>query len=66
MNQRKGGHLLRDRRGTESGERIGQHRCKIERWIAWLFGYRCITVRHESKGGHFPAFLGLAAVLTCC
>ncbi|MBP2049891.1 hypothetical protein J2Z21_002827 [Streptomyces griseochromogenes] len=37
----------------------------IERSIAWLFGYRRLTVRYERKGSHFLAFLGLAAALTC-
>ncbi|WP_420717990.1 IS5 family transposase [Streptomyces sp. H34-S4] len=64
---------LRDRRlvpriarpGIESGERLGRHRWKIERSIAWLFGYRRLSVRYERKGSHFLAFLGLAAALTC-
>ncbi|MEU9141060.1 hypothetical protein AB0D33_34825 [Streptomyces sp. NPDC048404] len=30
-----------------------------------IFGYRRLTARHERKGGHFLAFLGLAAVMTC-
>ena len=53
------------RPGIESGERLGLHRWKIERSIAWLFGYRRLTVRYERKGSHFLAFLGLAAALTC-
>lgn len=53
------------RPGIESSERLGRHRWKIERSIAWLFGYRRLTVRHERKGSHFLAFLGLAAALTC-
>ncbi|MCX5309790.1 IS5 family transposase [Streptomyces sp. NBC_00154] len=48
------------RPGIESGERLGRHRWKIERSIAWLFGYRRLTVRYERKGSHFLAFLGLA------
>ncbi|MFI0714066.1 hypothetical protein ACH4SK_26085 [Streptomyces inhibens] len=35
-------------------ERLGRHRWKIERSIAWLFGYRRLTVRYERKGSHFP------------
>ncbi len=50
------------RPGIESSERLGRHRWKIERSIAWLFGYRRLTVRYERKGSHF---LGLAAALTC-
>jgi transposase len=53
------------RPGIESTERLGRHRWKIERSIAWLFGYRRLTVRYERKGSHFLAFLGLAATLTC-
>lgn len=53
------------RPGIESGERLGRHRWKIERSIAWLLGYRRLTVRYERKGSHFLAFLGLAAALTC-
>ncbi len=53
------------RPGVELGERLGRHRWKIERSIAWLFGYRRLTVRYERKGSHFLAFLGLAAALTC-
>ncbi|OKJ18971.1 transposase [Streptomyces sp. CB01580] len=49
------------RPGIESGERLGRHRWKIERSIAWLFGYRRLTVRCERKDSHFLAFLGLAA-----
>jgi transposase len=53
------------RPGIESGERLGQQRWKIERSIAWLFGYRRLTIRYERKGSHFLAFLGLATALTC-
>ncbi|MFF1544307.1 transposase [Streptomyces sp. NPDC058291] len=38
------------RPGIESGERLGRHRWKIERSIAWLFGYRRLTIRYERKG----------------
>nr|WP_308118036.1 IS5 family transposase [Streptomyces buecherae] len=53
------------RPSIECGERLGRHRWKIERSIAWLFGYRRLTIRYERKGSHFLAFLGLAAALTC-
>ena len=53
------------RPGIEPAERLGRRRWKIERSPAWLFGYRRLTVRHERKGSHFLAFLGLAAALTC-
>lgn len=53
------------RRGIDSTERLGRHRWKIERTIAWLTGYRRLTIRYERSGEHFAAFLSLAAALTC-
>lgn len=50
------------RPGIEPGERLGRHRRKSERSIAWLFGYRRLTVRYERKGSRF---LILAAAQTC-
>ncbi|MFJ3505398.1 hypothetical protein [Streptomyces sp. NPDC090135] len=38
---------------------------KTGRPIAWLFGYRRLTVRYGREGSHFLAFLGLTAALTC-
>jgi transposase len=53
------------RRGVESSERLGRHRWKIERTIAWLLGYRRLTIRYERHGHLFTAFLTLAAALIC-
>ena len=53
------------RRGIETGERLGRHRWKIERTIAWLTGYRRLTLRYERKAHLYGAFLSLAAALTC-
>jgi transposase len=53
------------RRGIESNERLGRHRWKIERTIAWLSGYRRLTIRYERHSHLFAAFLALAAALTC-
>jgi transposase len=54
------------RRGIESTEKLGRHRWKIERTIAWLGGYRRpLTIRYESNGHNFLAFLTLTATLTC-
>lgn len=53
------------RRGIDTGERLGRHRWKVERTIAWLSGYRRLTVRYERKANRFAAFLCLAATLTC-
>ncbi|MBD2899600.1 hypothetical protein amrb99_85840 [Actinomadura sp. RB99] len=53
------------RPGIESGERLGQHRWVIERTLAWLLGYRRLTIRYERHGHLFNAFLVLAAAITC-
>ena len=53
------------RRGVESTERLGRHRWKIERSIAWLTGYRRLSPRYERNASHYCAFLTLAAALTC-
>ena len=52
------------RKGIESSEKLGKHRWVIERSIAWLFGYRRLTIRYERHAHLFCAFLTLAAVLT--
>ncbi|MEU4842463.1 IS5 family transposase [Nocardia testacea] len=53
------------RRGSEDPTRLGRHRRKVERTIAWLTGYRRLTIRYERHGRLFAAFLQLAAALTC-
>lgn len=53
------------RKGVESSDKLGRHRWVIERTVAWLFGYRRLTIRYERHGHLFCAFLTLAATLTC-
>ena len=53
------------RKGIESSEKLGKHRWVIERSIAWLFGYRRLTIRYERHAHLFCAFVTLAAALTC-
>ncbi|WAL69651.1 IS5 family transposase [Amycolatopsis cynarae] len=53
------------RKGIESSDKLGKHRWVIERTIAWLTGYRRLTIRYERKATHFLAFLTLGATLTC-
>jgi transposase len=64
-------HRLRTRKITpriarsdvDDPARLGRHRWKIERTtIAWLTGYRRLTIRY---GNHFLAFFQLAAAMTC-
>ena len=52
-------------KGIESGNKLGKHRWMIERTMAWLTGYRRLTLRHERKATHFLAFLTLRAAITC-
>jgi transposase len=52
-------------RGIESGEKLGRHRWVIERSLAWLTGYRRLTLRYERSARLLAAFLTLAAALTC-
>ena len=53
------------RRGIESSERLGRHRWKIERTIAWLLGCRRLRVRHDRSDERFYAFAILASALVC-
>jgi transposase len=53
------------RKGIESSEKLGRHRWVIERTMAWLTGYRRLTLRYERNASHFLAFITLAATLTC-
>nr|WP_235157381.1 IS5 family transposase [Rhodococcus ruber] len=53
------------RRGVDTSERLGRYRRKIERTLAWLTGFRRLTIRYERHGEHFAGFLRLAAALTC-
>ena len=53
------------RRGIETSEKLGRHRWIIERSLAWLTGYRRLTLRYERSAQLFTAFLTLAATLTC-
>ncbi len=64
--------LLRDRACPSGGpprrpgeHRLGRYRWVIERTIAWLFGYRRLTLRYERSAKAYCAFLTLAAALTC-
>lgn len=53
------------RKGIETSEKLGRHRWVIERTLAWLTGYRRLTLRYERHASHFLAFLTLAATITC-
>ena len=53
------------RRGVKTSEKLGRHRWVIERSLAWLTGYRRLTLRYERSARLFTSFLTLAATLTC-
>jgi hypothetical protein len=53
------------RRGVESSIRLGRHRWKVERSLAWLLTNRRLTVRYERRADLLTAFLHLACALTC-
>jgi transposase len=53
------------RKGVESNQKLGRHRWVIERTMAWLTGYRRLTLRYERHASHFLAFLTLGAAITC-
>lgn len=49
------------RQGIESSERLGRHRCVVERTLAWLNRYRRLKVRYERRADVHQAFLKLDA-----
>lgn len=51
------------RRGIEGSERLGRHRWKVERTLAWFARFRRIVVRYERRSDIFAAFHHLAAAL---
>lgn len=53
------------RRGIDTTERLGRHRWKVDRTLAWLTGYRRLTLRYEHQGTLYGAFATLTAALTC-
>jgi transposase len=53
------------RRGLESNTRLGRHRWKAERSLAWLLANRRLTVRYERRADLLTAFLHLACALIC-
>jgi transposase len=53
------------RRGIESSSRLGRHRWKAERSIAWLAGCRRLRVRYDRDSERFFAFAMLACARLC-
>lgn len=53
------------RRSVESSQRLGRHRWKVERTLAWLLGCRRLTVRYERRADLLQGLLHLACALLC-
>jgi hypothetical protein len=53
------------RRGVESSQRLGRHRWKVERSLAWLLANRRLTVCYERRADIVTALLHLACALIC-
>jgi transposase len=51
--------------GIESSERLGRHRWKAERTIAWLAGCRRLRIRYDRDSERFFAFAMLAGDRLC-
>jgi transposase len=52
-------------RGIDSSARLGQHRWVVERSLAWLLGYRRLSVRYERRADVLQGLLHLACALLC-
>jgi transposase len=53
------------RRGIEPSKRLGRHRWKAERTIAWLAGCRRLRIRYDRDSERFFAFAMLACGRLC-
>ena len=51
--------------GVESSQRLGRHRWKAERTIAWLAGYRRLRIRYDRSSERFLAFAMLGSDRLC-
>jgi transposase len=62
---RRGIKVRIGRRGVESSQRLGRHRWKAERTIAWLAGCRRLRVRYDRDSERFFAFAMLGCGRLC-
>ncbi len=62
---RRGIRVRIARRGVESSDRLGRHRWKAERSIAWLAGCRRLRIRYDRDSERFFAFAMLACARLC-
>jgi transposase len=50
---------------VESNTRLGRHRWKVERSLAWLLANRHLTIRYERRADILLGFVHLACALIC-
>jgi transposase len=62
---RRGIEVRIARRGVESSTRLGRHRWKAERSIAWLAGCRRLRIRYDRDSERFFAFAMLGCARLC-
>ena len=53
------------RRGVDSSQRLGRHRWRVERSIAWLVSNRRLATRYERRADMLAGLLHLACALIC-
>jgi hypothetical protein len=53
------------RRGLDSSQRLGRHRWRVERSIAWLVSNRRLGTRYERRADILTGLLHLACALIC-
>ncbi|GLC97807.1 IS5 family transposase [Cupriavidus sp. TA19] len=53
------------RRGVEENDRLGKHRCALERTHAWLAGFGKLRIRFERRLDIRLAVLKLACAVIC-
>jgi len=51
------------RKGVETSQRLGRHRWKVERTLAWLSRFRRLRVRDDRRADIHQAFLDLGCAL---
>lgn len=63
--RRQGIRVRIARKGIESSQRLGRHRWVVERTLAWVGGFRRLTIRYERRQEIHEAFLSLGCALIC-
>jgi transposase len=51
--------------GIDSSEKLGRHRWKVERTLAWLAQFRRLAIRYDRRADVHLAFATLACAIIC-